>query len=364
MTVNTKRIAVQLFAALIFYGLGFPAKPVQADIIPEDQSAAVILAYHRIGENAYPENNLRIDQFQSHINEILHGDYNVMKLDDVIDALESHKSLPPRTIALTFEGAFLSAYQNAIPLLLENDIPFTVFYVSDLADRKDPNHMGWSALKKLSRNLNVSLGILPASYDHVAYKPESEIRRLINKAKIRYREEFRQEPHFISYPFGEYSAALQDIIKMQNFQAAFGLHSGASYAGADLLALPRFSMTESYGDLGRFKIAANALPLPVTDIEPDDPKLSTSGSQIGFTVSKALQNKLSALSCYISGQSKPELEILGTRVEIRAQEPLTSSRTRINCTLPKDSEAKNWRWFGMLLHRQDRAINQEQPALQ
>ena len=37
--------------------------------------------------------------------------------------------------------------------------------------------------------------------------------------------------------------------------------------------LPRFAMNEAFGSIDRFKLAANALPVRVADITPDDPTI-------------------------------------------------------------------------------------------
>jgi hypothetical protein len=116
-----------------------------------------------------------------------------------------------------------------------------------------------------------------------------------------------------------------------------------------MLALPRFTMTDDFGDLDRFRLTAGALPLPVTDVVPEDSgNLAQNPPAIGFTVAPEVKD-LSRLSCFVSdigrtGVMRPG----GGRVEIRLEAPLQDRRTRVNCTLP-DGGNSRWRWFGMLL---------------
>lgn len=341
---------VQLIIILTGIAWAFPCPAA------DDSSSAVILAYHRIGEDAHPDSNLRAGQFFEQVQELTDGSYTILPLPEIIRALKNGESLPPHAVAITFEGAYRSAYVNAIPLLLEKNIPFTVFYAAGHADNKDEQHMNWNELRNLKKNPFVTLGILPASYMHMADASREELLAQINKARLRHRDEFSDEAKIFSYPFGEYSLNFKNIITEQNFDAAFGLHSGSIAASSDFMALPRFTMTEIYGDLERFRLVANALPLLAQDIEPADPLLTTSMPAIGFSVSSALASSLADLSCFISGQTQPGIEILGkTRVELRLVEPLAEERIRVNCTMPDQqqtqdpNEPQSWRWFGMLL---------------
>ena len=348
------RIPLPAFIHLIVFMTGIVW--VSPCLAANDRSSAVILAYHRIGEDAYPDSNLRTGQFFEQVQELTNGSYTILPLPEIIRALKNAEPLPPSTVAITFEGAYRSAYVNAIPLLLEKNIPFTVFYAASHADNKDEQHMNWNELRALKKHPFVTLGILPASYTHMADVPREDILTQINKARLRHREEFAGEAKLFSYPFGEYSLHFKNIVSEQNFDAAFGLHSGSIAASSDFMALPRFTMTEIYGDLERFRLVANALPLLALDIEPADPLLTTSMPAIGFSVPPALAPNLANLSCFISGQAQPGIEVLGeTRIELRLAEPLAEERTRVNCTMPgpqqmqDPNEPQNWRWFGMLL---------------
>lgn len=343
------KTGLHIFFLFLCAGAACAAPPV----LPEDRSAAVILAYHRVGEDAYPDTNIRLDQFRAHIEELQHGGYEVLPLPDIIAALKAGKALPDNAVAITFEGAYHSAYEQAMPLLLERDIPFTVFFASDHADSSTGQYMNWDGLKFLQRQSGVTLGILPASYIRLAGEPRAEILAEINKAQARYRKMLGNSPRLFSYPFGEYSSAYRNLIKAQGFEAALGLHSGAVYSGADIWALPRFTMTEPYGDIERFKMVSRALPLPADDIEPQDPYLDRPDPAIGFTLGEALAGQREMLSCFISEQGLPGIEFLGQgRVELRPLEPFSGGRIRVNCTMPGPSGADGaprWRWLGLLL---------------
>jgi len=331
---------------------GAPAS-AHAASISADRASAVIFVYQRVGEEAMPQSSISIEQFREHIRELKTDGYTVLPLKTIIKALKSGEQLPQRAIAITLEGGWKSTLQNAVPLLQEANLPYTVFYASDMADNNAPSHMSWRDMKALRKNKLADLGILPASYSHMAQQTPEKNAEAINRAVSRYRAEFGEDPLFFAYPYGEYSSDVRKQVEGYKFEAAFSQQSGVAYAGSDFNAVPRFIMTAAFGDLDRFMLTANALPLPVTDVMPDNMIVSENPPPIGFTVSPELTD-LGKLSCFVSGIGKAELvKPGGNRVEIRLDRMLEERRTRINCTMPDDTiipgQPQSWRWFGMQL---------------
>ena len=69
-------------------------------------------------------------------------------------------------------------------------------------------------------------------------------------------------------------AARGAAVALGNFDGVHLGHRGVIGRAANYFYLPRFSMNEKYGDLRRFRLAINALPLPVSDVTPSDPMIT------------------------------------------------------------------------------------------
>lgn len=210
--------------------------------------------------------------------------------------------------------------------------------------------MGWEALRTLSRYSFVDFGILPSVYARINEFSMAENKRLLNNARLAYRENFGKEPQYFSYPFGEYSTSYKNFIKSQGFEAAFGLQSGVPYPEMDFYNVPRFTMTEGFGDIDRFRTIASALPVPAYDIEPEDHALDAATPLFGFSVPNENAEILKRIQCFISGQGEAQLNIISeNRLEIRPRYPLDDERVRINCTANTGTlDEPKWHWFGML----------------
>lgn len=317
-----------------------------AGTLSEDSSAAVVYSYGSISDD--DDDSLTPDNFQAQLTELTSGDYTVQPLPQL---LRDH-ALPRRSVALSFDALDYAFIHAIAPQLLEKKLPFTVFVSPGQLDAGGT--VTWDDLRNLAGNQLVTLGLTAYSYAHTADWPLEKLTEDLNRAKARFREEFKQEAEFFAYPYGEYTPAYKSLIDQQGFKAAFGQQSGVIYAGADRLALPRFTMTDDVADLDRLRMTSQALPFPVSDLEPASPLLTVNPPFPGFTVAGAITaDDLAKMTCFASGIGQLKLQKLGhNRVEIRFPRGFDDTRGRVNCTLPvygsDDPRDVRWRWLGFL----------------
>ena len=115
----------------------------------------------------------------------------------------------------------------------------------------------------------VTIGHHTRNHFHLVSKDKETIINEIEKANDDFLKNLGYVPDIFAYPYGEYTYEIKQITK-QYFKAAFGQHSGSIYNEIDIFELPRFSLNEQYGDLKRFKFAANSYGLQMNNILPKD----------------------------------------------------------------------------------------------
>lgn len=308
-------------------------------------NGAVILMYHRFGEDNLPSTSVRLAQFEAHLDELISGGYQVLPLTEIVAALNEGRKLPDRALAITIDDGALSVYTEAWPRLQARNLPFTLFISTEPLDLGLPSYVSWDQLREMVAGGGVTIGNHGHRHDHMVRLSGEAQSANIDEAGKRLFAELGAAPEIFAYPYGEISAELRSAVEDAGFSAAFGQHSGALGALTDRLSLPRFPINEAYGDMERFRLVANTLPLPVRDVTPSDPFLRTAAQNppnLGFTVSGPVED-LRNLNCFAKN-GEPVLTRLDTRIELRLSEPLPAGRARINCTLrAKDGR---WRWFG------------------
>jgi len=305
---------------------------------------ATVLMYHRFGEDKYPSTNIRIEQFEAHLDMLSSGDYTVWPLGKIIDHLQQGLNLPDKTVAITIDDAYLSVFTKARPRLKARNFPFTVFVATQPVDRNQRGYMSWDQIRIL-QDEGVQIGSQTTTHPHMHEISIADAEDELKTSNARFLEEIGQRPKLFAYPFGEYNLDVIELVKQAGFDAAFGQNSGIAHGYNGFFELPRFAMNEQYGTIDRLQLAIDGLPLKVDQIVPEDVVLNKDNNppNYGFTLAPDIANDRQ-LRCFNSTYGTLEVNILGPRAEIRLPGPLEQGRARVNCTMPGGDG--RWRWFG------------------
>lgn len=337
-----------LMAIFMLVLLGASVAPYMA----RAETAASVVMYHRFGEADYPSTNIKLEQFEQHLDELKTGGYSVLPLGEIIKAMQTGTDLPDKTVAITIDDAYLSVYTEAFPRLKKYGFPFTLFVATDAVDRADDGtykrYMTWAQIKELETHPLATIASQTASHLHMASSTELVNRKDMERSQARFEEKIGIRPNIIAYPYGEFSNDVIKLVRGLGFVAGFGQHSGAFGPEDNIFALPRFALNETYGDMARFKTGASALPIAVSDMIPDDTIIEPMNNPpaLGFSV---ISGPKGGINCFSSHEGKLKTERLGeTRIEVRMEQALPKGRTRLNCTAPaKDGR---WHWLGRLFY--------------
>ena len=190
-------------------------------------------------------------------------------------------------------------------------------------------------------NSGVTIGHHTKNHFHLVSRDKETIINEIEEANNDFFKNLGFTPGIFAYPYGEYNNEIKQITK-KYFKAAFGQQSGVLFNGIDIFELPRFSMNEEYGNLKRFKFAANSYGLQINNILPIDKTIKNMNPPLlGFTL---INNIESPIKCYPSHNIKANLTNIGDkRIEVRFNKNFPKGRTRVNCTVNDNGK---WRWSG------------------
>lgn len=303
--------------------------------------SAVILMYHRFGEDGFPSTNIRLAQFEAHIAELATGGYTVLPVPEIVAAIQGGTPLPDKTVGITIDDGYASVYAEAWPRLRDAGFPFTVFVATDPIEERTPGHMSWAQIREL-RDAGVTIGNHTGSHLHMARAASATNEEELARAKGAFAKELGEQPDLFAFPYGEASGAAIGVVEAAGLNVAFGQHSGVVHPQSNMMYLPRFALNEEFGDMERFRLITKAVPLPAIDVTPSDPTLTQNPPAFGFTVAGEIP---AGLTCYAGGQGQAQLEQLGPRVEVRVADGFGPGRARINCTAPAGDG--RWHWFGM-----------------
>ena len=299
--------------------------------------------YHRFNENKYPSTNIKIDVFKEHLQIIKDSNYNFLNPMN----LENNLMIPKKNkkILVTIDDGFKSFYEEAWPILKKEKIPFILFISTEPVGKN--GYMNWSQIKEIEKSNFAVIGHHSHTHDYLIDKTGDEFISDIEKANEIFLKNLGYIPNLFSYPFGEYSKFMRDYIS-QNFDFAFGQHSGVIDLNKDKFELPRFPINENYGELKRFRSIINSFPLEYEQLLPIEKKLSIENNPPNFQVKFFNeQTNLNNINCYsneLDIWERSNTTLNDNTLTINFRGPFVPRRGRINCSLNDNGK---WRWFGV-----------------
>ncbi len=82
--------------------------PVQAQ--SNQAASAVILQYHHVSSTTPPSTSISPADFRVHMEYLRDNGFTVLRLEEVVAALQDAASLPDKTAVITFDDGYLSVY--------------------------------------------------------------------------------------------------------------------------------------------------------------------------------------------------------------------------------------------------------------
>ncbi len=302
--------------------------------------------YHRFDENKYPSTNIRMEDFNKHIEIIERKGINFINPNNFEKNMTDKKK--EKKILITIDDGFLSFYKNAWPVLKSKKIPFILF-VSTREVGKN-GYMSWEQIREISKEEFVHIGNHSHSHEYLIDESFEDILNDLEQSISLFKKNLGSNSHFFSYPFGEYSLELKKIVKDLDFKFAFGQHSGVVDETKDRLELPRFPINEKYGEIKRFETILNTLPFKYKEILPKEKYIIDNNNppEVSITFFNNMKN-IKLLNCYSNEENKWRKSIINfvseNKIKIKLQGKFTTERGRINCSLRESNGL--WRWLGM-----------------
>ena len=301
------------------------------------------LMYHRFNEHKYPSTNIQMDVFKKQMQIIKNSNYIFSNPKNFEKSFNTPKT--NKEILITIDDAFLSFYLEAWPYLKKNKIPFILFVSTEPVGKK--GYMTWEQIKEIEAEKFTIIGHHSHSHGYLIDNDNDFFISDIKKANEIFLKNLGYIPNLFSYPFGEYSKFMRDYIA-QNFNYAFGQHSGVIDLNKDKFELPRFPINEKYGQLKRFNSIINSFPLEYEQLLPLEKKLTIENNPPNFKVKFFKeQDNIKNINCYsneLDKWEKSNTNFDNNVLTIKFRGSFKPRRGRINCSLNDDGK---WRWFGV-----------------
>lgn len=280
------------------------ARPQLEASKPWPQNQFLVLAYHDVEDDAADQRYLsvRTSALNEQISWLLHNGYHIISVQDILDAHNGKKTLPPKAVLLSFDDGYSSFYTRVWPLLQAWNVPALWAPVGSWVDtpaNQKVNFGGlmtprdrfatWDMVRELSRSPLIEIGSHTwASHYGIPANPQGSrepaiANRFYDKATGRYEtdQQFSQRigddvrkvtekitqvtgkaPRAWVWPYGAANGTSLAIARQQGYQLAFTLEDG-------------LGNVQDLGNIPRLLIAGNpslkAFASTVSQVQEHDP---------------------------------------------------------------------------------------------
>jgi peptidoglycan/xylan/chitin deacetylase (PgdA/CDA1 family) len=314
------------------------------------QNHLPILQYHHVGETTPFSTSVTPAQFQEHMDYLDDAGFTVLDLSSSLAKIQQGKSLPDKSVAITFDDAYLDIYRSGFPFLKEKGYPFTIFINTEPMRQKNKNFLNWDQMREMQRS-GVSFANHTDSHPYMLRLEGTETEaawqkrmlKEIDQVERKLKTELGGSPNMLAYPYGESNAWLRQYLK-QSDMIGFGQQSGVVNIDSDFANLPRFPASGAYAKLSVLKTKLASLPMPLMSYVNGGDFANDQPVSLALEF-KAGKYRLKELTCYVSGQGRAKLEWLSaTEVKVVAEQAFKYGRGRINCTMPS-AKSSQYHWF-------------------
>jgi len=315
--------------------------------------AAVILQYHHVSDKTPASTSISPAQFEAHMQYLADNNFNVVALSDLMNSIKKQQPITDKTVIITFDDAYLDILSNGKPILDKFNYPFTIFINPAIVERKSRNYLSWAQLKAMAVD-GVIIANHGMEHDSMARIAKGITEQdwlqkqadLLLNAEAIIKEKTGQSWRYFAYPYGEYTPAVQQWVKQNDF-IAFSQQSGAVGLATDLTSVPRFPASKPYDKISSLRDKLKSLPFTMSLNKQNANTIFEYQESKSVTFNVVVDDfNPSQVNCYISGLGRQKVEWLtDDSFTINYSAPLPIGRVRCNCTAPSISEPGRYYWY-------------------
>jgi peptidoglycan/xylan/chitin deacetylase (PgdA/CDA1 family) len=222
-----------------------------------DSGAVVvpILVYHSVAPThpgqSKEQRLLDVDTatFRQQMYYLVANKYNVVPLGAVVDALQGKGSVPPHSVAITFDDGWLSQFDNALPILEQLHFPATFFIITHQVGLGSA-YMKLGDLKALQRE-GMTIASHTQTHPDLSKVSAAQLRDEVVGSRQDLQKMLGVTTDLIAYPYGCWNDRVAAVVKSAGYRAARALGGGISNTSATEYSLHSVLATDDMAAFAR-----------------------------------------------------------------------------------------------------------------
>ncbi len=255
------RHAIKATATLLALGVVAPVRDALRSV--RRRQPVRIFTFHRVSDLCRDGMTVSPAEFRRQVVYIARR-HDVRTLAACVDALESGARLRRPLAAITFDDAYRSVYDHALPIMRELGVPATVFVTTELVGsdarfahdvnspvRRHLEVMSWDELRRL-RDLGWEIGGHSASHRRLSVCDEATLEYELRAPLEALRTHLQVARPSMAYPFGgraDATPATMARARALGYRACCSDYGGENFPDDDPFHLLRFEIGGDHAPL-------------------------------------------------------------------------------------------------------------------
>jgi peptidoglycan/xylan/chitin deacetylase (PgdA/CDA1 family) len=237
-----------------------PLKPYEKGGVSLKGCQAVpVLSYHNFSPDR-STNRMTVTKaaFEEQMRLLKDKGYRVITLDQLLGFLNFKSQIPPKSVVITIDDGWRSAFEIAMPILKKYGYPATLFVYTGLIVGSSKT-LSWELVREMEENgidiqgHTITHRTLTSVMKRESFKEYFDAieRELSESAKI-IKAKIGKDTKYLAYPDGETNHLVIDLVKKDGYKGAFTVKRGGNPFFAHNFKINR-SMIYGDFDLSQFE---------------------------------------------------------------------------------------------------------------
>ena len=184
-----------------------------------------ILLYHHVqpaGNQGSP--SVDNDIFDQQMAYLASSGYTAISAEQLVNALRTHTTLPPKSILITLDDGYRDAYDYAYPILQKYHLNFNLMIITGLVG--SPNYLSWGQIGEMKGSGLAYFSDHTWSHYTLTRGPLDKVKFEIETAKQQLQDHTGQKIDIFTYPYGSFNDSVISVLQQDEFIGAFSTIPG------------------------------------------------------------------------------------------------------------------------------------------
>jgi peptidoglycan/xylan/chitin deacetylase (PgdA/CDA1 family) len=183
-----------------------------------------ILTYHKFSDAVADQMTVTASSFDAQMRFLRDNGFHVIPLNDFFDFMAFKRQIPEKSVVITIDDGWRSAYDIAFPILKRYGYPATLFVYTDLITGNQKT-LSWDQLREMARG---GIDLQCHSKTHRSFagmEPSESFRQYFEALKTEVlessaviREKTGANVKYVAYPYGDTNPLVESLLMKLGFR--------------------------------------------------------------------------------------------------------------------------------------------------